>query len=209
MPPERDPPEREPDEREPPERDAVERDPPERDEVDREELERVELERDEPEPLALARVVAAFFAAVLRLAAARLRVAAAFFAAAARDFDVEPPPPRALFSIWSASPRSSSTVLRTSFPELSPASAIARAARFRNPLLRSLLNRSLSSVALAIVSSCLATGRLGVLPGTRFPCASHALSTRFSRSVDYAATSRSCGRDLRGSISNHTWVDPS
>ncbi len=111
------------------------------------------------EPLDFARVAAPLRAAVLRLAAVRLRVAAAFFPPAERPLDVDPPP-RALLSIWSASPRSSSTVLRTSFDELSPASAIARAARLRKPLARSLLNRSLSSVALAMFSSCLATGRV-------------------------------------------------
>jgi hypothetical protein len=77
-----------------------------------------------------------------------LRVAAPFFAAAERDFALLPP--RTLLSSSSARPRSSSTVPRTSFDELSPASAIARAARLRTPALRSLLNRSLSRDGLAI-----------------------------------------------------------
>jgi hypothetical protein len=122
----------------------LERVPPDRDDVERE-LELREL--DPPDVARFARVAAPVFAAVLRLAAARLRVAAPFFAAVERDL---PAPPRALLSIVSASERSSSTVLCTSFEELSPASAIARAARLRSPLARSLLNRSASSVAFAM-----------------------------------------------------------
>jgi hypothetical protein len=119
---------------------------PDRDDVDR--------ELDARDVLDLARVAAPTFAAVLRFVAVRLRVVAAFFAAVERDFA----PPRALSSMVSASERSSSTVVRTSFDELSPASAIARAARLRSPLERSFLKRSLSSVALAMFSSGLATG---------------------------------------------------
>jgi hypothetical protein len=158
--------------REPPERDEVERElllrepverevdlereldplrepPDERDDVDfaAEERELLLRELEDPEP-ERARVAAPLRAAVLRLAAARLRVAAPFFAAAERDLALLPP--RTLLSRSSASPRSSSTALRTSFDELSPASAIARAVRLRIPLARSFLNRSLSSDALAI-----------------------------------------------------------
>jgi hypothetical protein len=111
--------------------------------------------RDVPDDDRFARVAAPALAAVLRLAAARLRVAAPFFAAAERVLFA---PPRALPSIASASERSSSTVLCTSFEELSPASAIARAARLRRPLARSLSNRSLSSVGFAMVSSNGLTG---------------------------------------------------
>lgn len=118
--------------------------PDERDDVDRELLLRDVLDV----PDLRERVAAPFFAAVLRLADARLRVAAPFFAAAERDFELEPP--RTLVSSSSARPRSSSTVPRTSFGELLPASAIARATRLRIPLARSLLNRSLSRDALAI-----------------------------------------------------------
>jgi hypothetical protein len=133
----------EPPEREPPLRELLLRElpPDERDELDRE-----LLLLDVPD--LRARVVAALRAAVLRLADSRLRVAAPFFAAAERDFELLPP--RTLLSSSSARPRSSSTVPRTSFGEFCPASAIARATRLRMPLSRSLLNRSLSSDALAI-----------------------------------------------------------
>jgi hypothetical protein len=135
--------------REPPLRELLDRDDPpdERDDVERELLLRDELDV----PDLRARVEAPFFAAVLRLAAARLRVAAPFLAAAERDFDELPP--LTLLSSSSARPRSSSTVPRTSFGEFSPASAIARATRLRIPLSRSLLNRSLSRGDLAIRSS--------------------------------------------------------
>jgi len=110
-----------------------EREPPdERDEVDRE----PELRELLDVPDLRARVVAALRAAVLRFVASRLRVAAPFFAAAERDFELVPP--RTLLSSSSASPRSSSTVPRTSFGEFAPASAIARATRLRMPLWRSL-----------------------------------------------------------------------
>jgi hypothetical protein len=147
----------------PPERVPPERVPPDRELLDRElllarvPLERVPLDRDDvarelevPDVARFARVAAAVLAAALRLVAARLRVAAPFFAAAERVFF---PPPRALSSRVSARERNSSTVFCTSFEELSPASAIARAARFRRPLARSLSNRSLSSVGFAMVSS--------------------------------------------------------
>jgi hypothetical protein len=152
-PPERDPPEREPPLRELLLRELLLREPPlrelppldERDELLRDEL---LLLRDDPEAVLRARVAAPFCADVLRLAAARLRVAAPFFAAAERDFALLPP--RTLLSSSSARPRNSSTVPRTSFGELLPASAMARATRLRIPLARSLLNRSLSRDALAI-----------------------------------------------------------
>jgi len=140
--------------REPLERELVLREPPDRDEVDREDEEREPLEREPPErdvldvPDLPARVAAPLRAAVLRLAAVRLRVAAPFLAAAERDLELLPP--RTLLSSSSAKPRSSSTAPRISFGEFSPASAIARATRFRIPLARSLLNRSLSSDAFAI-----------------------------------------------------------
>jgi hypothetical protein len=172
-----DPPEREPPERDDPlERELLlplplrelldREDPPdERDEVERELLLRAVLD----EPDLRARVVAPFFAAVLRLVAARLRVAAPFFAAAERDFDELPP--RTLLSSSSARPRSSSTVPRTSFGEFSPASAIARATRLRIPLSRSLLNRSLSRGDLAIRSSSAGCRPDVVLPGGGGTCA--------------------------------------
>jgi hypothetical protein len=63
-------------------------DPPDdRDDVDRELVDRDVL----AVPDFRARVVAPFFAAVLRFAVARLRVAAPFFAAAERDFAELPP----------------------------------------------------------------------------------------------------------------------
>ena len=143
---------------EPPLRDFVLRDevlrdddePPVRDELLRDADPPLRDDAPDPPDAFFARVAAAFFAAVLRFVAARLRVVAAFCAASERAFFG---PPRARSSSWSATLRSSSTVPRTSLPELSPASAIARAARLRRPLCRSFLNRSLSNDALAIVSS--------------------------------------------------------
>ncbi|MEA2405474.1 MAG: hypothetical protein QOE08_2121 [Thermoleophilaceae bacterium] len=89
-----------------------------------------------------ARVVAAFFAAVLRLVAARLRVAAAFCAAALRL----PGPPVTRSSSSAASARRSATEVCTTFgvalPPLLAASAMVRATRLRSPRARSISNNS-------------------------------------------------------------------